>query len=118
MVFNSLGAGYCLFSALHLTLLVLGAVVAGLYGTDISQAAQSDNDTGGGRWIFAVVVAVLSSVTAALYLLPFVLRFMAVWIWDLVIFVLWISVFGVFAKVRHPYRYEGIALWAGERLER
>lgn len=96
MVFNSMGTGYVLFSVLHLLLLVLAAVTAGLYGADL------DGGAGDGRWVYAVVVAVLSAVTALLYLLPFVLRFMAVWIWDLVLFVLWIAVFGVFARVCSP----------------
>lgn len=94
MVFNNLGAAYLGFSALHLALLVLAAVAAGLYGADLN-----DGRAGDGRWVYAVVVAVLSALTALLYLLPFVLRFMAVWIWDFVLFVLWIAVFGVFGKV-------------------
>lgn len=97
MVFNSLGAGYLVFSVLHLILLVLAAVTAGLYGADLNGGGRSD-----GRWVFAVVVAVISAVTALLYLLPFVLRFMVVWVWDFVLFVLWIAVFGVFGRVCVP----------------
>lgn len=100
MVFNSLSAAYCLFSALHLALLVLAAVTAGLYGADLARDTQ--DGTGDGRWVFAVVVAGLSALTAALCLLPCVLRFMVVWVWDLVLFVLWIAVFGVFGKVGLP----------------
>lgn len=96
MVFNSMGAGYLIFSALHLVLLVLATVTAGLYGADL------DSGAGDGRWVYAVVVAGISVLTALLYLLPFVLRFMAVWIWDFVLFVLWIAVFGVFGKVCLP----------------
>ena len=98
MVFNSVSAAYCLFTALHLSLLALAATTAGLYGADLAAGAQPDG-TGDGRWVFAVVVAGLSAVSAALYLLPSILRFAAVWVWDLVLFVLWIAVFGVFGKV-------------------
>lgn len=101
MVFNSPGAGYIVFSALHLVLLALAAVTAGLYGADLSDGERPDG-TGDGRWVFAVVVAGVSALTALLYLIPFVLRFMVVWVWDFVLFVLWIAVFGVFGKVCTP----------------
>lgn len=52
--------------------------------------------------VFAVVVGCLSSITCIAYLVPFVfhaLGFIAP-IWNLVLFILHITLFGVFAKVR------------------
>ena len=49
--------------------------------------------------VFAVVVASLSAVTAVLFMIPFVLRFVATVAWSFVLFILWIAVFGVFARV-------------------
>jgi len=92
----TLGASYIAFSVLHIILLILAIVVAALYGTDLADGA------GDSRWIFAEVVAGLSALTTLLYLLPFFLRFMAIWIWNLMLFILWISLFGVFGKVRKP----------------
>ena len=61
--------------------------------------------------MYAIVVACISAVTTLLYLVPFVLRFMLVWVWDLVLFVLWIALFGVFGKVcfMFPPGGEGLA---------
>jgi hypothetical protein len=93
-----LGAGYFAFTALHFVLLVLALVVAGLYGVDLQRADEADK-RGDKSWIYAEVVAGLSALTAVLLFVPFLLRFMVVWVWDLVLFVLWIALFGVFGKV-------------------
>jgi hypothetical protein len=98
MAFNRLGTGYVLFSVLHVVLIILAATVAGLYGVDVGKGERPDG-FGDSRWVFAIVVACLSALTAVLYLIPFVLRFMAVWIWNLIMFILWIALFGVFGKV-------------------
>ncbi len=37
--------------------------------------------------------------TALLYFIPFFLRFALVWAWNLVLFILWIALFGVFGRV-------------------
>jgi hypothetical protein len=39
-------------------------------------------------------------VTSLLYFLPFILRFALVWAWNLILFILWIALFGIFGKVR------------------
>lgn len=57
--------------------------------------------------IYAVVVGALSAVTCVAYFLPFVLRLasgIVMAAWDLVLFVLWIALFGIFAKVRERDR--------------
>jgi hypothetical protein len=50
--------------------------------------------------VFAEVVGGLSAITAILYLIPFILRFAVVWVWNLVLFILWIALFGLFGSVR------------------
>jgi hypothetical protein len=53
--------------------------------------------------VYAVVVGSISAVTCVLYFIPFVLRVagFVVAIWDFILFVLWIALFGVFGKVRY-----------------
>ena len=50
---------------------------------------------------YAVVVGALSAVTCVLYFIPFVLRIAGIFaaVWDLILFILWITLFGVFGKV-------------------
>lgn len=48
------------------------------------------------------MVGALSAVTALLYFIPFILRFAIVWIWDAILFILWIALFGLFGNVRTP----------------
>jgi hypothetical protein len=53
--------------------------------------------------VYAVVVGALSAVTCVAYFLPFVLRLasgIVMAAWDFILFVLWITLFGIFAKVR------------------
>lgn len=48
-----------------------------------------------------MVVGSISAVTCVLYFVPFILRIagFAIAIWDFILFVLWIALFGVFGKV-------------------
>ncbi|TGJ83351.1 hypothetical protein E0Z10_g5409 [Xylaria hypoxylon] len=98
MGFVAMTTSYVLFAILHLAQFVLAIAVIGLYGTDLDRAhrkgAYSD-----GKWVYAIVVASLSAVTAILYLIPFFLRFAAVPIWSFILFVLWIALFGFFGSL-------------------
>lgn len=51
--------------------------------------------------VYAVVVGSISAVTCVLYFIPFVLRIAGVFVpvWDFILFILWIALFGVFGKV-------------------
>lgn len=51
------------------------------------------------RQVYAEVVAGLSALTALLLLIPAILRFALVWAWNVVLFVLWITLFGLFGRV-------------------
>jgi hypothetical protein len=51
--------------------------------------------------VYAVVVGGISAVTCVLYLVPFILRIAGIFapVWDFILFILWIAVFGVFGRV-------------------
>lgn len=89
---------YIAFSFFHLIQLALGLAVCGLYGQDLTNA-RNHHVYQDSKWVFAVVVGALSAVTAVLYFVPFVIRFAFVWIWNLVLFILSIALFGVFGKM-------------------
>jgi hypothetical protein len=44
----------------------------------------------------------MSAVTAVLYCIPFILRIPLAFIWDAIISLLWIALFGIFGQVRSP----------------
>ncbi|TQW01239.1 hypothetical protein V2A60_002244 [Cordyceps javanica] len=101
--------GYLGFAAVYFLLFVLGLTIIGLYATDVQRArelhANLDSKWGSlsayAPQVFAVVVGCLSSVTCLAYLVPLVfhaLGFVAP-IWNLVLFILNITLFGVFAKL-------------------
>lgn len=119
MAFRSISPGYLLFCILHFGQFVLAVTVCGLYGVELSRAAQAGKNADG-RWVgnsvalscdpcygvlicrcqvFAEVVGGLSAVTSLLYFIPFILRFALVWAWNLILFILWIALFGVFGSV-------------------
>lgn len=50
--------------------------------------------------MYAEVVAGLSAFTAVLYLIPCVGRVPLVFLWDTLLFFLWVVLFGIFGKVR------------------
>ncbi|KAF4953370.1 hypothetical protein FSARC_12421 [Fusarium sarcochroum] len=91
---------YVLFSVLHLFLFALALTTCGLYGTDIHHA-NKEGKYSDSKWVYAVVVGSISAVTCVLYFVPFVLRIAGffVAIWDFILFVLWIALFGVFGKM-------------------
>ena len=51
------------------------------------------------KQIFAEVTASLSAVTAALYLIPFAARVPFAFVWDTILFILWIALFGLFGNM-------------------
>ena len=78
---------------------LLAITVAGLYGVDLHNANKANKYTDA-KWVFAEVVAGLSAVTVLVYCIPVVLRLQRFWAaWDLVLFILWASVLGVFGSI-------------------
>lgn len=94
----SAGLSYLIFSAIHIVQFALAITVCALYGIDLSRANKQGKYIDS-KWVYAEVVGALSAVTALLYLVPFILRFWLVWVWNLLLFVLWIALFGVFGKM-------------------
>ncbi|CAN8100004.1 unnamed protein product [Discula destructiva] len=89
---------YIVFSFIHIVQFALALAVCGLYGQDLTRARNNDSYVDS-KWVFAVVVGALSALTAVLYLIPFILRFWLVWAWNMVLFILWIALFGVFGAM-------------------
>ncbi|KAJ4321975.1 hypothetical protein N0V84_005022 [Fusarium piperis] len=100
MGIKDLAVSYVLFSALHLCCFALALTTCGLYGTDLHRANQQ-HKYADSKWVYAVVVGSISAVTCVVYFVPFILRLagVVVAIWDFILFVLWIALFGVFGKM-------------------
>jgi len=86
--------------------LVLALTVCGLYGVDLHRAAKEDKYSDG-KWVYAEVVGSLSAFTALLYLIPFISTFGILFVWDTILFILWIALFGLFGKMYIHERAEG-----------
>jgi hypothetical protein len=90
---------------------ILAIVAIGFYGNRV----EADRKSGNGyspKWLFAVIVAGLSSVTSVVFLgaasagaIPFVgskmklLKTYRAFAWDLSLFIAWMVVFGIFAGI-------------------
>ncbi|KAI9802558.1 MAG: hypothetical protein M1833_001630 [Piccolia ochrophora] len=85
-------AGFVVRGIFRFLMLIFALAVAGLYGTDLNNA-QKANKAGDPKWIYAVVVASLSAITAVVYMIPFVKSHVA-FAWDALLFILWVAVFG------------------------
>lgn len=84
--------------ALRFLQFVLGIAVIGLYAQDLRRAGAAGVGADS-RWVYAVVVGTLSSIVAIPYLLPKWDVRRVLWPADWVLFVLWIALFGVFARL-------------------
>lgn len=89
---------YIAFTVLHFFQFVLAITVIGLYGVDLDRARKAGAPAEG-KWVFAEVVGALAALTALLYMIPFILRIAVVWIWSLILFILWIALFGLFGNM-------------------
>jgi len=83
--------------ALHFIVIVFSITVAGLYGTYLHRGAEKGVPADG-RWVFAVVVAILSVITNIVYIIPLPLwRYL--FPWDFILFFLWVVVTGIFGNL-------------------
>ena len=101
-------------SIYRLLQIIFALTVVGLYGVDLHKANR-ENKYSDGKWVctalhfclnpadheqvYAVVVGSLSAPTALAYLVPFVHRIPFLFIWDTILFILWITLFGIFGKL-------------------
>ncbi|KAM7201446.1 hypothetical protein V8F20_004910 [Naviculisporaceae sp. PSN 640] len=98
MGIRDMSKGYMLFATLHFFQFVLAVTVCGLYGVELNRAAKAGVH-GDGKWVYAEVVGGLSALTAILLVIPYFLRFAVAWVWNLILFILWMALFGIFAKM-------------------
>ncbi|PSS14857.1 hypothetical protein M430DRAFT_35720 [Amorphotheca resinae ATCC 22711] len=78
--------------------MIFALTVCGLYGVDL-HAAHKEHKYSDAKWVYAEVVASLSAVTALLYMIPIVARVPFLFVWDALLFILWIALFGLFGKM-------------------
>ncbi|KAI0864308.1 hypothetical protein F4860DRAFT_465816 [Xylaria cubensis] len=79
--------------------LIFALVVVGLYGSRVS-SDHSNGRSQAVQWVYALIVATLSAITAVVFAIPqpFV-KTARLFAWDFVLFVLWIAAFGTFAII-------------------
>ncbi|RQM07155.1 hypothetical protein DH86_00003487 [Scytalidium sp. 3C] len=56
-----------------------------------------------------MVVGALSAFTALIYILPFMIRVPFIFIWDTILFILWIALFGIFGHLYIHANAHGVA---------
>jgi hypothetical protein len=98
--------GYIAHSVFRFIQLVLALTVCGLYGVDLHKA-NKEHKYSDGKWVYAEVTASLSAFTAVIYLIPFMSRFPFAFVWDTILFVLWIALFGLFGSMYIKEHAEG-----------
>jgi hypothetical protein len=86
-----------LHAALRTLQFLLAIVVAALYGVDLYNATKTHTKAPS-AWIYAEVVVYLSVLTCAIHCFVIVKR--VGWcMWEWVLFILWVSLFGVFGEI-------------------
>ncbi|KAG7291496.1 hypothetical protein NEMBOFW57_001515 [Staphylotrichum longicolle] len=98
MAIGSMALSYLLFVLLHVSQFILAVTVCALYGVDLDRARKAGVHADG-KWVYAEVVGGLSALTAVLLCVPYILRFALVWAWNLILFILWIALFGIFGRM-------------------
>ncbi|KAK0105187.1 hypothetical protein ONS95_004417 [Cadophora gregata] len=97
---------YIAHSVYRFIQLVFALAVCGLYGVDLNRANKAGKYSDG-KWIYAEVTASLSAFTAVLYIVPFTPRIPFMFVWDLILFILWIALFGLFGNMYIKENAEG-----------
>ncbi|TEY50799.1 hypothetical protein BOTCAL_0271g00020 [Botryotinia calthae] len=87
---------------------VLALTVIGLYGTDLAKA-NKQHKYSDGKWVYAVITGTLSALTSLLHLVPLFNLIPVLFLWDAVIFILWIALFGLFGNMYIDEKAEGDA---------
>lgn len=83
--------------ALRALQLLIALVITGIYGRDLHRASQA-HEPADGRWVYAIVVAALTILTALLFVVPAV-RSARLWPVDGLLFFLWMVLFAVFGRL-------------------
>lgn len=87
---------------------VMGLTVAGLYGVDLSNARKK-HVYADPKWVYAEVTAGLGALTALIYLMaPFMFKAslavrprlnLPLFLWECILCILWLTLFGIFGKM-------------------
>ncbi|OTA55093.1 hypothetical protein K449DRAFT_388376 [Hypoxylon sp. EC38] len=94
---------------------ILAIIVCGLYGRRVDHDHRAGNPQSA-AWVYALIVAGFSAVTCLLYSIPNPfsrIQSHRLFAWDLILFVLWIALFGTFAVIflkRDDDEYEGTSV--------
>ncbi|MCJ1412964.1 hypothetical protein MMC19_007065 [Ptychographa xylographoides] len=99
--------GFIVHTVVRFFQFVLALTVIGLYGTDLNNARIA-HVYADGKWVYAVVVAVLAAVTALVFMVPFFKTYKA-FPWDFIVCFLWVVVFGIFGNLYIRENAEGDA---------
>lgn len=90
---------------------LLGITVVGLYSVHLDDQRKKGKPYNT-NFMYAVIIGALSALTAVVYAIPFV-KWRVLWIWDSLLTLNWIIVFGIFGKLflQRPdgpkYSFEG-----------
>jgi hypothetical protein len=113
-----------LMSVLRFFQFVFGLTVIGLYGKDIHHDHE-DKHEWNSKWVYAVITAFLATITAVVHMvIPFLMRRTAraytpipalqlpQFVWEFVLCVLWLTLFGIFGKL-----YIGVHAVSGSKAQ-
>ncbi|KIN08104.1 hypothetical protein OIDMADRAFT_97765, partial [Oidiodendron maius Zn] len=78
--------------------MIFALAVCGLYGADLHNA-NKHHVPSDSKWGYAVAVGSLSAISALVYMIPIIVSIPLLFIWDTILFIFWIAVFGVFGKL-------------------
>ncbi|KAI2635637.1 hypothetical protein GGS26DRAFT_507299 [Hypomontagnella submonticulosa] len=94
---------------------IFAIIVCGIYGNRVDRD-RKDGNSQSVAWVYALLVAGLTCITCLLYSIPNPFSRMQshrLFAWDLILFVLWIVQFGIFAGLflkREEDEYEGVSV--------
>jgi len=78
--------------------MIFALAVCGLYGADLHNA-NKHHVPSDSKWGYAVAVGSLSAISALIYMIPMIVSIPLLFIWDTILFIFWVAVFGVFGKL-------------------
>jgi len=92
--------GFIVHSVVRFFQFIFAITILALYGVDITNQRHA-NGHADGRWVYGLVVALLSAITALIFMVPFFKTYKAFG-WDVLLFFFWVIVFGIFGHLYIP----------------
>ncbi|MCJ1474020.1 hypothetical protein MMC13_002678 [Lambiella insularis] len=99
--------GFIVHTVIRFFQFVLALTVIGLYGVDLNNARIA-HVYANGKWVYAEVVGALAALTALVFMVPFIKTY-RMFPWDVIIFFLWVVLFGIFGNMFIKENAEGNA---------